>query len=293
MSATLTFVTFWAISNPATVGDVENSPHLSYGHPGGEVEGRTLIARRGYAALHDASTRTPLWVSYRLEGDDIHEPGDRPSWRADPDLERGSRAEDADYKKVWGFERGHMAPNADITKDRPSQVETFYLSNVVPQDGDNNGGFWARLEERGREYAERYGEIFVITGPVFDKPLPDGTIHLASMIGDTGVRVPTHLFKIFIRKTRSGQIRTLALLVPNIPIPPADYPLTSAQILAQRPAGALRTNISASKTEYYGAQKQFLTTIDRIEDDTGINFLNALPVLRQESIEAKKARKMW
>ncbi len=48
---------------------------------------------------------------------------------------------------------------------------------------------WAKIEQDTRRYVRRAkGDVFVITGPVFTQGSP--------RIGDGGVRVPSHLFKL-------------------------------------------------------------------------------------------------
>lgn len=45
-------------------------------------------------------------------------------------------APDEYYKSGWS--RGHMAPAADSRASQSAMDETFYMTNVVPQDRDNN-----------------------------------------------------------------------------------------------------------------------------------------------------------
>ena len=50
--------------------------------------------------------------------------------------------------------------------------ETFYLSNIVPQDFNNNGNFWNRFEIYCRDLVNKYKDVWVTTGPLF---LPEET----------------------------------------------------------------------------------------------------------------------
>ena len=45
--------------------------------------------------------------------------------------------------------------------------DTFYLTNIVPQDIDNNGGFWNRLETHCRDLTKKYQNVHIITGPLY------------------------------------------------------------------------------------------------------------------------------
>ena len=45
-----------------------------------------------------------------------------------------------------GWSRGHMAPAGNNKYCQTWMDDTFLLSNIVPQDIQNNGDFWNRLE---------------------------------------------------------------------------------------------------------------------------------------------------
>jgi nuclease EXOG, mitochondrial len=56
--------------------------------------------------------------------------------------------------------------------------DTFFLSNIVPQDGNNNSGYWNQLEGFCRHLSTKYDHVCIISGPLF-LPLKD-TVHGAS-----------------------------------------------------------------------------------------------------------------
>ena len=60
---------------------------------------------------------------------------------------------------------------ADSKRDPTSMKESFFLSNIVPQNFENNVGFWYRLEEYCRSLSKRFSDVYVISGPLF---LSDG-----------------------------------------------------------------------------------------------------------------------
>jgi len=87
-----------------------------------------------------------------------------------------------------GYSRGHVAPAGDMPTPT-AMAQSFSLANMVPQDIQHNGGAWAKIEQDTRHYVRRaQGDVFVITGPVFAQESP--------RIGNNGVRVPSHLFKL-------------------------------------------------------------------------------------------------
>lgn len=53
--------------------------------------------------------------------------------------------------------------------------DTFYLTNIVPQDGDNNSGFWNRFEMYCRDLSKEYSKVHVITGPLYQSNKMEGS----------------------------------------------------------------------------------------------------------------------
>ena len=44
--------------------------------------------------------------------------------------------------------------------------ETFYLSNILPQNYENNAGFWNRFEIYCRDLTKTYKDVRIISGPL-------------------------------------------------------------------------------------------------------------------------------
>ncbi|MBI1213822.1 MAG: DNA/RNA non-specific endonuclease [Alphaproteobacteria bacterium] len=142
----------------------------------------------GFAVLNSGVTRTPLWSAEHLTAARVRTAQGLPrknSFHADPNLPKDERAELKDYKG-YPYDRGHMAPNADMP-DVLSQKECFTLANMVPQNKNNNEQLWAHIEESVRNLAERDADLYVVTGPIFDGDT-------VQQINDR-VMVPTKIFK--------------------------------------------------------------------------------------------------
>jgi endonuclease G len=125
------------------------------------------ICYSAYAVIHSSITRTPLISAEHLtraEQSKPHPPR-KDQFHSDPNLKPADRAALKDYEKS-GFDRGHMSPAADMP-DEKSQYESFSLANMIPQDPQNNRNLWEGLEEATRELAKTWGEVYVVTGPVF------------------------------------------------------------------------------------------------------------------------------
>ena len=141
-----------------------------------------------FGVVHSGVTRTPLWSAEYVRADNLKRAKglDRDDkFHAEQRLPRGQRAELSDYARS-GFDRGHLAPNANMP-DRRTQRESFSLANMVPQDRDHNRHIWAPIENAVRTMANKEGELYVITGPAF----------LGASLKKVGnVIVPSHLYKV-------------------------------------------------------------------------------------------------
>ncbi len=93
-----------------------------------------------------------------------------------------------DYKGS-GYDRGHMAPAADMKWSRKAMEESFMMTNICPQLHSLNGGTWKKLEEKCRLKALADSAIIVIAGPV-------ATDEFDEYLGQTGVAVPKRFFKV-------------------------------------------------------------------------------------------------
>lgn len=157
--------------------------------------GAVLLCKADYATFVSTATRDPVWVAEHLTTLQIMSAGmirRNCRFRADPALGHGARAELDDYR-YSGWDRGHMAPDADMPDDA-AQRESCDLANAVPQAPRLNRGVWARIEEKVRRLALFHGEVFVVTGPGFSA--------LPSSIGPDGVLVPDWTWKaVFVPST--------------------------------------------------------------------------------------------
>lgn len=154
-----------------------------------EMEARPLCFS-AFAVFHSGKSHTPIYVAERLSREvllDAQGNQRTNKFFADARLPRRERAELDDYHGS-GFDRGHMAPAGDMATDE-SMAQSFSLANMVPQAPINNRKAWANIEKATRKYVMRAaGDVFVITGPVFDGTPPT--------IGADRVWVPQHLFKL-------------------------------------------------------------------------------------------------
>jgi len=166
-----------------------------------------IVAREGYALGYSEKYEQPLWVSYHLTADEVTNAvlGRMGTFYADPAITTGS-ALPSDYDHS-GYDRGHLAPAADMRFSTNVLRESFSMANVCPQLPAFNRGAWKRLEEHVRDVAKQEGDVFVVTGPVFD------TNAAPRAIGVSRVRVPDAFFKVLC--ITSEPVRTVGYLLPH------------------------------------------------------------------------------
>lgn len=171
-----------------------------------EDEREQIIRHYGYTVSYNADRMIPNWVIYELTPKKAA--GEVPrAKRFVPDpLAEGNVATHGDYTNS-GYDRGHMAPAGDMKWSERAMKESFYLSNVCPQDHNLNGGDWRELEEKVRSMALSGDTIYVICGPVTsDNPEKIGS----------GVHVPEAFFKILFKRDK-GSIAAIAFVMLNAP----------------------------------------------------------------------------
>lgn len=141
-----------------------------------------------YAALHSGLTRTSLWSAEHLTARSVSEARGNErvnQFHAESRLPAGERAELSDYVRS-GYDRGHLAPSGDMPTSK-AQAESFSLANMTPQSPKLNRGLWEEIESAVRDQAVREGELYVVTGPLFQ----GGEVKLLN----GHVLVPTGYFK--------------------------------------------------------------------------------------------------
>lgn len=188
--------------------------HVIFGAPVTRLapnEGQYLC-RMGYAVHYNYRTMTPEYVVERVNiamATGSHRRRD--DFRPDPEVPPQFRATLQDYAGQ-PFDRGHVAAAGNNTHDPRAMSETFLLTNMIPQDRNNNRGVWKQLETITRDWVIRHGELFIISGPIYNQEFV--------RIG-RGVGVPNGLFKIVVDPRNQ---RIIAFMLPNAPMGANDFP---------------------------------------------------------------------
>ena len=177
--------------------------NLTLGVPG---PADTIIEREGYALGYIEKHEQPAWVQYVLTADEVsHVTANRSDdFRADPYVPTGS-ATPQDYTRS-GYDRGHLAPAADMGYSDRTMSESFYMSNISPQTPQFNRGIWSKLEKQVRHFAVKEKRIVVVTGPILPA---EKTI----TIGANQVTVPEYFYKVIYDTTSPEKM--IAFVLPN------------------------------------------------------------------------------
>ena len=177
--------------------------NLSFGIPG---KADCIVDREGFALGYIEYHEQPAWVIYKLTRAEVQTQVARRTnrFREDPEVPTGS-ATNADYRKS-GYDRGHLAPAADMAFSVQTMADSFFFSNMSPQVPAFNRGIWKRLEEQVRKFALHEGEIMVVTGPVLPK-------EKSITIGNNKVTVPDRYYKVVYDLTPPQKM--IGFIIPN------------------------------------------------------------------------------
>lgn len=181
----------------------EGIDNLLLGVPG---PADTIINREGYALGYSEKHEQPAWVTYKLTRDEVKtkNASRTDDFRADPEIPTGSASLD-DYRGS-GYSRGHLAPAADMKFSAQAMSESFYLSNMSPQESSFNAGIWASLENQMRTFAVYEGAIYIVTGPILPA---EKTV----TIGKNRVTVPDSYYKVVYDTT--PPVKMIGFIMPH------------------------------------------------------------------------------
>lgn len=164
-----------------------------------------IIRHKGYTLSYNNEWRLPNWVGYVLTTEETHGTVERSDWFDEDPQVKGVKVRYADYTHS-GYDRGHMAPAADMKWDKQAMVESFYMSNICPQVHALNAGAWSTLESRARQWARRDSAIVIVCGPI--------VAHDHMTIGDNRVAVPGQFYKV-IASPYGDNPQGIAFIMPN------------------------------------------------------------------------------
>lgn len=238
-------------STKACVYATSNSDQTIVTHTfanGGKVE-------RTYTILYDRTKKCALWASYAMHNSAFRDAnvGRHDRWAYDPAIPQADQP-DLGSSYDGGYSRGHQVASSDRQTTTEQNKQTFYYTNMTPQNQSLNSGAWNVLESKVQGLGTATSgldTLYVVTGPVFESGY-------TTTRDDSGVAcaVPTKYFKCLMKCTFDAQGRMTAA--------------KGAAYLFNHAAGASRQD----------------TIIDAIEQLTGFDFYANVPKELQDAAEA-------
>lgn len=212
-----------------------------------------IINHVGYSVSFNDETKIPNWVAYELTASESDGEILRDGMRFCPDPEIGGFQADNDDYRNSGWDKGHLAPAADMKWSEQAMRESFYFSNICPQNHNLNAGVWKTLEDKSRDYAVKYGSVYIVCGPLI-------TSNEHGHIGDNRVVVPDGFYKVLLVR-HDGVYDGIGFYFKNA-------------------AGRKKL-------------KAYAFPIDKIEEMTGMDFFHALPDDIENEVESRYNAEVW
>jgi endonuclease G len=228
----------------------QNSDTL--GLPAYKIGGPVFIYP-GYTLKYNETFEQAEWVAYELTKGEVYstEAVRTNKFKPDPGIPTGS-ATSEDYEKS-GYDRGHLAPAADMKFSTEAMSDCFYYSNMSPQVPAFNRGIWSSLESMVRYWAVENDAVYIVTGPILNKDSYPS-------IGPDEVAVPEFFYKVIL-DYREPERKAIAFILRN----------------------------TADKQKI----RESACTIDHVEELTGIDFFPALPDDEENRLEAENDITLW
>lgn len=218
----------------------DNAPYKQY------------IIHHGFELVYDENARIPEWVGYELTAEEVAGTASRGRhFVPDPDV-NGVQGDNVDYRNT-GWDRGHMVPAGDMKLDDQMMRESFYFSNICPQNRNLNGGDWRTLEELCRIYAQRYGKVYIVCGPIIGN-------NMYGRLGPHQIVIPDAYFKVLLVETKKG-FESIGFIMNN---EAGHKPLTT-----------------------------YVKTVDDVEEITGLDFFSLLPNRIEKKVESTFNLSVW
>lgn len=169
------------------------------------IEGEIVLERMGYTVSYNKKTRCPNWVAWKLTAEHTDGTVKRINGYFEDEEVPEPRATKADYRKS-GWSHGHMCPAGDNKWDEEAMRQSNLLTNMCPQDRGLNSGLWNRIEQDCRKWARKYGEVYIVCGPIFLSKEHE-------KIGKNEVMVPEAFFKVVL--CLQGKTKAIGFVVRN------------------------------------------------------------------------------
>ncbi len=227
------------------------------------VTGRSFNARN-YTLCFDKSKFGAWWVAYPLHKvytGRLERPNN--SWTFDPKIPSEYQADLTHSYAAKYLDRGHQIPNGDRNGNLTMQAQTFYFSNMTPQNSQLNQNSWRDLETKARSWMCA-DTLYVVTGACWRTNTTNTTTDAAGK----ECPIPDHYFKVFVR-TVGGDVRE-----------PGDE-------LGRHECQSIGFWVANAGGQ--GEAKNWVKSVAEIEELTGFTFFPTL----SESVKQQKNAAAW
>ena len=215
---------------------------------------------RDWSFYYDIDNKVAHWVAYPLNrgliGGNV---GRTDAWGYDPIIPNKYQSNLSRSYNGRKWQRGHQLPSAD-RQIRKENEQTFYYTNMTPQNGQLNTGEWAGLEGRVRSWALKFDTLYVVTGCTMYNKLSEVTYDASGQ----RCPIPGGYFKALLGYSKGGT-------ASNFTATTGGY-TSIAFYFDNRPASDVMSHAM---------------TVEQLENKTGIDFFVNLPSKIGETLAKK------
>lgn len=163
---------------------------------------------RNYTYLYDTKNYHPLWAAYPLSASHMGSLKRPEEWDYNPQFSSSLQPNlcNRSYTDTDTYSRGHVIPNASRNGIKDMQLQTFYVTNSVPQIQNNfNSGIWSNLEAALQSVAKSE-TIYIVTGSVLTKVGESKAISYTTPKDNTSQKcaIPNYFYKVALKVNTSG-----------------------------------------------------------------------------------------
>lgn len=242
--------------------------HLALGNPSNAsanllTPSNYLLEKSQYTLSYNSSLGTANWVSWHMSNAWKGSANRCDCFATDTQIPSSFYRAGATSFSGSGFDRGHMCPSEDRDGSSADNAATFLMSNMIPQAPNNNQITWNNFEAYCRTLLNQGNELYIIAGG-YGSGGTGSNGGITYTIANGQINVPARMWKVAIvlpigsddLNRVSSSTRVIAIDVPNTQ--------------------------SASSQPW----QNYRTTVDNIENATGLDLFSLVPTTIQESIES-------
>ncbi|MBO5832957.1 MAG: DNA/RNA non-specific endonuclease [Alistipes sp.] len=195
--STIAFVRDWA-ELPVCKEENNYIYNTHYGEMGSKTNARN------YTYCFDPKVRASLWVAYPLHKCYTSGSGNRnnSSFGFDPKVDDELQANLGRGSYNGWYDRGHQLPAADRKCSQQMMDQTFYATNMTPQQYNFNQNKWGALEGRVRNMICS-DTLYVVTGAYFEGEHDSSIDSKTTDKSGNNCPTPTYYYKALLR-TKKG-----------------------------------------------------------------------------------------